>query len=274
MKVAFQMDPIGSVDINADSTFRLAEEAQARGCTLWHYTPRLPVLPRRARRRPGAASDGATRQGQSRESGRDRRSGPWRYRCRLAAPGPALRYGLHHDDPHSGPAQGPNARRSNDPFWVRNSPEKAPGPRFSPISRRPRPSRGTSAFCGTSRPNMATSSSSRFNGNGGAGVFRLDPNDRNLASLHRAVHLHESRAADRAEIPSGRRRGRQADHPRRRGSQRAPINRVPAPGETPVEHACRRAPGKGRTDPAGAGDLRRHRPRACARWGRSSWVST
>jgi glutathione synthase len=39
MKVAFQMDPIGSVDIDADSTFRLAEEAQARGCSMWHYTP-------------------------------------------------------------------------------------------------------------------------------------------------------------------------------------------------------------------------------------------
>ena len=31
MKIAFQMDPIESVDINADSTFRLAEEAQNRG---------------------------------------------------------------------------------------------------------------------------------------------------------------------------------------------------------------------------------------------------
>ena len=28
MKIAFQMDPIDSVDINADSSFRLAEEAQ------------------------------------------------------------------------------------------------------------------------------------------------------------------------------------------------------------------------------------------------------
>ena len=31
MKIAFQMDPIGDVNINADSSFRLAEEAQARG---------------------------------------------------------------------------------------------------------------------------------------------------------------------------------------------------------------------------------------------------
>jgi glutathione synthase len=39
LKVAFQMDPIGSVNIDADSTFRLAEEAQARGHELFYYSP-------------------------------------------------------------------------------------------------------------------------------------------------------------------------------------------------------------------------------------------
>ena len=39
LKVAIQMDPIGPIDINADSTFRLAEEAQARGHELFYYTP-------------------------------------------------------------------------------------------------------------------------------------------------------------------------------------------------------------------------------------------
>src|SRR6056297_1290312 len=39
MRVAFQMDPIGAVDIDADSTFRIAEEAQARGHALFHYHP-------------------------------------------------------------------------------------------------------------------------------------------------------------------------------------------------------------------------------------------
>ena len=39
MRVAIQMDPIGSIDINADSTFRLAEEAQTRGAELFYYTP-------------------------------------------------------------------------------------------------------------------------------------------------------------------------------------------------------------------------------------------
>ena len=39
LKVALQMDPIGSVNINADSTFRIALEAQTRGHSLFFYTP-------------------------------------------------------------------------------------------------------------------------------------------------------------------------------------------------------------------------------------------
>src|SRR5438552_2034853 len=38
--VAIQMDPIHSVNIDADSTFVLALEAQARGHALYHYLPR------------------------------------------------------------------------------------------------------------------------------------------------------------------------------------------------------------------------------------------
>ena len=39
LKVALQMDPIGSVNINADSTFLIALEAQARGHSLFYYAP-------------------------------------------------------------------------------------------------------------------------------------------------------------------------------------------------------------------------------------------
>ena len=39
MKIAFQMDPITEVDIAADSSFRLAEEAQLRGYELFYYGP-------------------------------------------------------------------------------------------------------------------------------------------------------------------------------------------------------------------------------------------
>ncbi|MBT4486149.1 MAG: glutathione synthase, partial [Rhodospirillaceae bacterium] len=37
LAVAIQMDAIEPIDINADSTFALAEEAQARGHRLYHY---------------------------------------------------------------------------------------------------------------------------------------------------------------------------------------------------------------------------------------------
>ena len=39
MKIAFQMDPIGPVNIDADSTFVLALEAKERGHALFHYLP-------------------------------------------------------------------------------------------------------------------------------------------------------------------------------------------------------------------------------------------
>jgi glutathione synthase len=37
LSVAIQMDPIEAVDIAADSTFRIALEAQARGHELFYY---------------------------------------------------------------------------------------------------------------------------------------------------------------------------------------------------------------------------------------------
>ena len=37
LRVAVQMDPIDSINIDADSTFALMLEAQARGHALWHY---------------------------------------------------------------------------------------------------------------------------------------------------------------------------------------------------------------------------------------------
>jgi len=39
LKVAIQMDPIDAIDIDGDSSFRIAEEAQARGHSLFFYTP-------------------------------------------------------------------------------------------------------------------------------------------------------------------------------------------------------------------------------------------
>ena len=39
MRIAFQMDPMEEVDINADTTFALAKEASSRGYELYEYSP-------------------------------------------------------------------------------------------------------------------------------------------------------------------------------------------------------------------------------------------
>jgi glutathione synthase len=44
LAVGIQMDPIESVNIDADSTFALALEAEARGHGLFHYLPQDLVL--------------------------------------------------------------------------------------------------------------------------------------------------------------------------------------------------------------------------------------
>ncbi|MFT9377332.1 MAG: glutathione synthase, partial [Komagataeibacter saccharivorans] len=58
LKVAVQMDPLGGIDINGDSTFALMLEAQARGYELFVYQVealslsegrRTPDAPRAAR---------------------------------------------------------------------------------------------------------------------------------------------------------------------------------------------------------------------------------
>src|SRR5580698_8748319 len=60
LKVAVQMDPLVSINIDGDSTFALMLEAQARGHALWHYEVRQLSL-REGRRQPaGGTSDRVT----------------------------------------------------------------------------------------------------------------------------------------------------------------------------------------------------------------------
>src|SRR5665213_4421322 len=44
LAVAIQMDPIHTINIDADSTFALALEAQARGHAMFHYLPTALTL--------------------------------------------------------------------------------------------------------------------------------------------------------------------------------------------------------------------------------------
>jgi glutathione synthase len=182
MKVAFQMDPIGSVNIDTDSSFRLAIEAQARGHALWHYTPDRLVFDEGrlvARARPmtlrRVAGDHVTL---GPEEGLD-----------LAAVDVVW---LRQDPPfdmayitttHLLDLLAPGTLVVNDPFWVRNSPEKILVLRFPDLTPPTMIARDLAAIR-TFRARHGDVILKPLYGNGGAGVFRLDPDDLNLAALH------------------------------------------------------------------------------------------
>jgi len=182
LKVALQMDPIGSVNIDADSTFRIALEAQARGHTLFFYTPdRLAFDEGRVTAR-GWPID------LRREKGNHVTYGP-EAEVDLAAFDVVW---LRQDPPfdmgyitttHILERIHPGTLVVNDPFWVRNSPEKLlvlNYPHLTPPTMIARDLATIRAF----KARHGDVILKPLYGNGGAGVFRLDPNDRNLASLH------------------------------------------------------------------------------------------
>ena len=182
LKVALQMDPIGSVDINADSTFRIALEAQSRGHELFFYTAdKLAFVEGRvvARGFPITVQ---------REIGNHVSFGPeieedlGDYDVVWLRQDPPFDMGyitttylldLIH----------PKTLVVNDPFWVRNCPEKLlvlQFPDLIPPTAIARDLQTIRAF----KSRHGDIILKPLYGNGGAGVFRLDPNDRNLSSLH------------------------------------------------------------------------------------------
>jgi glutathione synthase len=182
LKVALQMDPIGSVNIDADSTFRIALEAQARGHVLFYYTPdRLAFREGRVLARGWPVEV-------RREKGNHVTFGP-ETEVDLADWDVVW---LRQDPPfdmgyitttHLLELIHPRTLVVNDPFWVRNSPEKLLVLRFPDLT----PPTLIARDLDTIRAFKAVHGDvilKPLYGNGGAGVFRLDPNDRNLASLH------------------------------------------------------------------------------------------
>src|SRR5690554_2943467 len=71
LAVAIQMDPIETINIDTDSTFVLALEAQARGHALFHYLPQHLSL------RDGRLKARGRRLEVRRERGRHHTFGPW-----------------------------------------------------------------------------------------------------------------------------------------------------------------------------------------------------
>ncbi|SDW31520.1 glutathione synthase [Roseicitreum antarcticum] len=182
LRVAFQMDPIGSVNIDADSTFRLAEEAQARGHELFFYTPDKLSWDE------GSVRARAQRMTVRRVQGDHVTLAP-EEDVDLADVDVVW---LRQDPPfdmgyitttHLLDLIHPKTLVVNDPFWVRNYPEKLLVLRFPDLTPPTMIARDLASL----RQFKARHGDiilKPLYGNGGAGVFRLDPNDRNLASLH------------------------------------------------------------------------------------------
>ncbi|RMD92949.1 MAG: glutathione synthase [Alphaproteobacteria bacterium] len=229
LKVAFQMDPIEGIDIDADSTFRLAEEAQARGHSLFYYTPdRLAV-------QEGVVTARGHNLVVHRVAGSHADLGPERE----VLLGDFDVVWLRQDPPfdmgyitttHLLELIHPRTLVVNDPFWVRNSPEKLLVLRFphlTPPTTIARDLPTLRAF----RERHGDMILKPLYGNGGAGVFRLDPNDRNLTALHELFTSlsREPLIAQKfiPDVEAGDKRVILVD-----GEAVGAINRVPQAGET------------------------------------------
>ncbi|MFC7703852.1 glutathione synthase [Plastorhodobacter daqingensis] len=229
LKVAFQMDPIGSVNINADSTFRIAEEAQARGHELFYYTPdRLAYREGRVVAR-GWPLTVQRVEGAHFTLGEEQEIDLADWDVVWLRQDPPFDMG-YITTTHLLEMIHPRTLVVNDPFWVRNSPEKLLVLRFQDltpptmIARELRTIRDFKAVHGDVilKP---------LYGNGGAGVFRLDPNDRNLAALHELFTTlsREPLIVQKflPDVSKGDKRVILVD-----GEPVGAINRVPAAGET------------------------------------------
>ena len=229
LKVAVQMDPIGAVDIDADSTFRLAEEAEARGHSLFYY--HVDDLAWNEGRVEASGWDLTVR----REKGNHFTLGEKRV-IDLATQDVVL---LRQDPPfdmsyitntHLLERIHPQTLVVNDPFWVRNCPEKLLVLDFADLSPPTMIARSLEhirAF----REKHGDMILKPLYGNGGAGVFKLAHGDSNLNSLHELFSgINREPLIAQQFLPAvekGDKRVILVD-----GEPVGAINRVPSKGET------------------------------------------
>ena len=182
LKIALQMDPIGSVNINADSTFRIALEAQARGHTLFFYTPdKLAFVEGRVVAR-GWPIEVRREIGNHVSYGAETEVDLGGFDVVWLRQDPPFDMG-YITTTHLLEMIHPQTLVVNDPFWVRNFPEKLLVLRFPDLTPPTAIARDLATIRAFKDRHGDIILKPLF-GNGGAGGFRLDPNDRNLASLH------------------------------------------------------------------------------------------
>lgn len=230
LRIAVQMDPVSGVDINGDTSFALMEAAQARGHRLWTYQPQhlsWEASKITARARPASVQ---------------------RVKEQPAIEGERETLDLADDIDVVLMRQDPPFDMSyitachileylkgrtlvlNDPEWVRSSPEKIFPLDFPALIPPTLISRDVAAIK-TFRAEHGDIILKPLYGNGGAGVFRVKPDDGNFSSiLEMFFGINREPIIAQAFLPNvaaGDRRVILID-----GEPAGVINRVPQPGET------------------------------------------
>jgi glutathione synthase len=179
--VAVQMDHVSSIHIAGDSTFAMCLEAQERGYNLFHYTPDQLSM------RDGTVEAVVEPMTLRDEEGNHFELGP-QERVDLSTMDVVL---LRQDPPfdmnyitttHILERIHPKTLVVNDPAWVRNSPEKIFVTEFPDLMPRTLITRDPKAIADF-RSELGDIILKPLYGNGGAGVFHIRPDDRNLSSL-------------------------------------------------------------------------------------------
>jgi glutathione synthase len=242
LRVAIQMDPIETINIDGDSSFALMLAAQARGHELWHYEVRHLVL------REGMLKPGAEREerlfARARPVTVQRVKGAhWTFGEEQIVDLASMDVIQMRQDPpfdmgyitathmleHIHRADGTGTLVVNDPVSVRNAPEKLLVTHFPDLMPPTMVTWDVEALRGFRATHKDIVVKPLF-GNGGAGVFLIRHDDPNLNSL---LEMHFARSREplmiqryEPAVRAGDKRIILID-----GEPVGAINRVPAAGE-------------------------------------------
>ncbi|HYC05874.1 MAG TPA: glutathione synthase [Azospirillaceae bacterium] len=181
LNIAIQMDPIESINIDKDSSFMMAMEAQKRGHRLWHYLPQHLAF-----RHNRLVAKGRALQVR-REYGNHFTLGDWET-LELAEIDVVL---MRQDPPfdmayitatHLLEHVHPRTLVVNDPASVRNAPEKLFVTHFPDLMPPTLITSDKDEVLAFRREYKDIIVKPLF-GNGGSGVFHLKPDDENLGAL-------------------------------------------------------------------------------------------
>ena len=222
------MDPIESVDINADSTFRLAEEAQIRGHDLYVYTP-SDLTFNRGKIAAKVRSISLKRTiGDHVSFGSLEIVDLTEFDVIWLRQDPPFDMG-YITNTHLLDLIAKETLIVNNPFWVRNLPEKLLVLEFPDLIPDTVISRDLEEIKEFKREFKDIIIKPLY-GNGGAGIFRLKEDDKNLTSLHELFSNMSSEPliaqAFLPDVRNGDKRIILVD-----GSPVGAINRVPKAGE-------------------------------------------